>query len=251
MSCGICSVFQNEIIHIHTHFQSASPSRPRADDARARASPGRPHASSHMLALIVSLSSLAYGKQPGERQLEVPRAMPSRRVFCERGSGCPTAGCFWGVELAFERLPGVKQAESGTGGHAPNPTYRGYTQRHHAQRRCASHTTQASSRMPICSPSSLTYMTQRRNRQGNDGTRCRSTIFMDQRRRSLAVEAIMEESRLVDAWRRQWSLGYFHACRGLPSELLGRARPKQRRVEPDPILWLNKERLGRENSQHA
>lgn len=35
------------------------------------------------------------------------------------------AGCFWGVEDAFHRVPGVIDAVSGyTGGHAENPTYR-------------------------------------------------------------------------------------------------------------------------------
>ena len=35
------------------------------------------------------------------------------------------AGCFWGVEDAFRRIPGVIDAVSGyTGGHTANPTYR-------------------------------------------------------------------------------------------------------------------------------
>jgi peptide-methionine (S)-S-oxide reductase len=35
------------------------------------------------------------------------------------------AGCFWGVEEAFRRVPGVIEAVSGyAGGHTENPTYR-------------------------------------------------------------------------------------------------------------------------------
>ncbi len=33
-------------------------------------------------------------------------------------------GCFWGLELAYQRLPGVVKTSVGyTAGHTPNPTY--------------------------------------------------------------------------------------------------------------------------------
>jgi len=35
------------------------------------------------------------------------------------------AGCFWGIEANFQRIPGVILAESGySGGHVANPTYK-------------------------------------------------------------------------------------------------------------------------------
>jgi peptide-methionine (S)-S-oxide reductase len=35
------------------------------------------------------------------------------------------AGCFWGVEAAFSRVPGVSEAVSGySGGHTENPSYK-------------------------------------------------------------------------------------------------------------------------------
>ena len=158
-----------------------------------------------MLALIVSLSSLAYGMQPGERQLEVlARAMPSEAECSAEAEAVAVlaAGCFWGVELAFERLPGVKKAESGyTGGHAPNPTYKMVTRGDtmHAEAVRITYNPSILSYADLLSVFFDVHDPTQRNRQGNDvGTQYRSTIFYgSEEERSLAVEAITaEESRL-------------------------------------------------------
>jgi len=55
-----------------------------------------------------------FGRQPASRPAS---SAPAHATF--------GAGCFWGVEAAFRRLPGVLEAESGyAGGHAQSPTYR-------------------------------------------------------------------------------------------------------------------------------
>ena len=59
----------------------------------------------------------------------VCRRVP-RKAAAELGQGAIetgvfAAGCFWGLELAFQRVPGVLRTESGfTGGHKSEPTYK-------------------------------------------------------------------------------------------------------------------------------
>ena len=109
------------------------------------------------------------------------------------------AGCFWGVEYVFERVPGVVGTEVGyAGGHTENPTYREV---------CAHTTGHAEVLQVEFDPAVVTFdqllevfwamhdPTQV-NRQGPDtGTQYRSAIFTHSPEQQTAAEASREQAQ--------------------------------------------------------
>jgi peptide-methionine (S)-S-oxide reductase len=109
------------------------------------------------------------------------------------------AGCFWGVEETFRRVPGVKSTAVGyTGGHTPKPTYRDV----------CSHTTGHAEVVKVeFDPAVVSYdqlldifwaehdPTQL-NRQGPDvGDQYRSVIFYQSPEQEAAAKASLEAHR--------------------------------------------------------
>lgn len=102
------------------------------------------------------------------------------------------AGCFWGVEEAFRRLPGVVETSVGyTGGHTPNATYRQV---------CSGGTGHAEAVLVRFDPERISYeeLLERfwemhdpttLNRQGPDvGSQYRSAIFIHSPEQQVAAE---------------------------------------------------------------
>jgi len=113
------------------------------------------------------------------------------------------AGCFWGVEAAFQKLKGVKDTKVGyTGGHTKNPTYKEV---------CTDKTGHAEAVRIDYDQKKITYQElldvfwnihnpTLLNRQGPDvGSQYRSAIFYyDKQQKKLAEESRDKEQRKYD-----------------------------------------------------
>ncbi|KAL3917425.1 MAG: hypothetical protein SGPRY_006409 [Prymnesium sp.] len=158
------------------------------------------------LALLLAIPQVsAYGKSPGERQLAILTRTPEEQHSTNQQQtsyAVFAAGCFWGVELAFARLPGVLHTDVGyTGGSTESPSYRDVT---------TGRTGHAEAVRVGYDPSRIRYSDlldvffdchdpTTSNRQGNDvGTQYRSAIFYgDEEERQMAVAAISAEQKRI------------------------------------------------------
>ena len=131
------------------------------------------------------------------------------------------AGCFWGIESAFRKTPGVVDAVSGyTGGHLQNPTYRAV---------CGGDSGHAEAVQVFFDPDQIDYARlleafwrlhdpTQVDRQGPDvGSQYRSAIFFVDEAQRLAAE----ESK-----------------RAAQSRF---ARPIATRIEPAAVFWQAEE----------
>ena len=111
------------------------------------------------------------------------------------------AGCFWGPEDAFRKMPGVKDAISGyTGGETVNPTY---------QQVCTGRTGHAEAVRVVYDDDQTDFQTllnaffemhdpTQVNRQGPDiGTQYRSGVFVRDEAQRSAAEATKEQQAAV------------------------------------------------------
>lgn len=137
-------------------------------------------------------------KQAGKSPAEGPGAGLSYAVFA--------AGCFWGVEYKFSRIPGVVSTVVGyTGGKTPNPTY---------EQVCSDKTGHAEAVQVAFDPAVVTYEELVRrffamhdptqiNRQGPDlGSQYRSAVFFHDQEQYETARRVMEELKASGKFKK-------------------------------------------------
>ncbi|GAB5037349.1 peptide-methionine-s-oxide reductase [Nannochloropsis oceanica] len=142
------------------------------------------------------------GKPFGEAAAQILRNPVGSRACKGTGNDIQevatfAAGCFWSVELSFQRVPGVLSTRVGyIGGHTPNPTY---------QDVCTGTTGHAEAVEIKFDPSIVSYPElltvlwdrhdpTQKDRQGNDrGTQYRSAIFYHSLAQKEQAEASIKE----------------------------------------------------------
>jgi methionine-S-sulfoxide reductase len=147
---------------------------------------------------------------PSTPRAAAPTAGPTRKIATPPAPTAPqvaslAAGCFWGTEEFFRKVPGVISTRVGyTGGHSENPTYED----------TSSGTTGHAETLELTfNPAQVTYAElltlffkmhdpTTANRQGNDvGTQYRSAIFYRDEGQRRVAAALMQKIEKSGAWR--------------------------------------------------
>lgn len=153
-----------------------------------------------------------------------------------------TCRCFWGVELAFARLPGVISTQVGyTGGQTANPTYKTVTtgRTGHAEAVRVTYRPSEISLSHLLDVFFDCHDPTTKNRQGNDvGTQYRSAIFYGNAgEMSEANKAISrEEERLGRKVATQLEpLGAFYAAEDYHQSYLAKLGQSDAKGSTQPI----------------
>lgn len=155
--------------------------------------------------VVLSIGAAATAKAPGPRQLALlQREVLEDSSTAEAGGASSTAvfaaGCFWSVELAFARVPGILHTEVGfVGGASERPTYKEVSSGRtgHAEAvRVAFNPRHVAYEQLLTMFFDIHDATQL-NRQGSDvGTQYRSAIFFNTpHERYAAASAIAAEAQ--------------------------------------------------------
>ncbi|HOX31377.1 MAG TPA: bifunctional methionine sulfoxide reductase B/A protein [Spirochaetales bacterium] len=145
-----------------------------------------------------------------------------RRPAVGRETAVFAAGCFWGVEEYFRRLPGVLETEVGySGGKLPNPSY---------EEVCAGGTGHAEALRIVFDPRRIGYEELLRrffemhdptqvNRQGNDiGAQYRSVVFYASEAQRAAAAAMLASLGSSGRYRRPLATELVEAMPFYPAE---------------------------------
>lgn len=156
-----------------------------------------------MVSLILALDTILY--QPGRSDLSVEKGNTMESID-KMDIATFAGGCFWGVEYAFENVPGVVKAESGfMGGKMDNPSYRQV---------CMGNTNHAEVVQVAFDPNQVTYRKlveyffkihdpTTLNRQGPDvGTQYRSAIFYHNDQQKQIAEDLIADLKNKKVFKR-------------------------------------------------